>query len=184
MADLNFKASPSQRFYAFAIDAFLINGVQFFGGYLGALVAAVVMATRGAPEEIIQEATSSGMLLGWFFWGMTGWILNFGVLQGSTGSTIGKIVFRIRVVDTNSGAVLGFWKSLVRSAGYTFSVLPVGMGFFWMFTNNKRQTWHDALVGSKVERQNIKVEKVAEVIQLPYYGPALPVTSDQDKKVA
>ena len=65
------------------------------------------------------------------------------------GQTIGKMIFRLRVVDRNGGPVL-FGASLVRLFYTMISLGLFGFGVLWMFMDAECCAWHDRLSGTRV----------------------------------
>lgn len=66
------------------------------------------------------------------------------------GATPGKMAMKIKVVRTN-GENVGFWQALLReSVGKLLSSLVFGLGYFWAFWDQNRQTWHDKIAGTYV----------------------------------
>jgi uncharacterized RDD family membrane protein YckC len=71
-------------------------------------------------------------------------IIYFGYREGgASGQTIGKRALGIRVVDSATGAPIGFGRAVVRYFGRWISAIPFFLGFFWMLWDRERQTWHD-----------------------------------------
>jgi uncharacterized RDD family membrane protein YckC len=60
------------------------------------------------------------------------------------GQTIGKYIFRIRVISLYHQHV-GLWHCIERSLGYFASALEFGFGFFQAFWNPNRMTLHDKI---------------------------------------
>ncbi|MBM4333100.1 MAG: hypothetical protein FJ117_18100 [Deltaproteobacteria bacterium] len=76
----------------------------------------------------------------------------FSFFHAAWGQTIGKMVFGLRVVQTN-GQSLTFSRALSRSIAYILSALPIFLGFFWVgFTRSKRSL-HDRVAGTMVVRE-------------------------------
>ncbi|MBI3744442.1 MAG: RDD family protein [Chloroflexi bacterium] len=65
------------------------------------------------------------------------------------GKTFGGYVAKTRVVRENA-EVAGFYHSMVRAAAATLSLIPLGAGFFWSLWDERRQTWHDKIMGTYV----------------------------------
>ena len=63
------------------------------------------------------------------------------------GMTIGNAVMGIRIVRTN-GKRIGPLRTLARLFGYVISLIPFGLGFFWILVDDRRQGWHDKLAGT------------------------------------
>jgi uncharacterized RDD family membrane protein YckC len=82
-------------------------------------------------------------------------VLYFGLITCITnGYTLGKRIFRIRIVSTNHKH-LTLWHSIERSLGYYASSLEFGFGFLQYFIDYNRRTVHDRIAETIV----IKVKK-------------------------
>jgi hypothetical protein len=67
------------------------------------------------------------------------------------GTTVGGIIFNLRVVRVDARDIE--WETaIVRALGCFLSLIPAGLGFFWMLFDNNRQTWHDKIAGTIVVR--------------------------------
>jgi uncharacterized RDD family membrane protein YckC len=73
----------------------------------------------------------------------------FITLFATTGQTIGKYVMGVRVVRLD-GRSMTFKTGTVRWLGYFVSALPLGLGFFWVIVDNRRQGFHDRLADTSV----------------------------------
>ncbi len=73
------------------------------------------------------------------------------VLWGWKTTTVGGIVFRVRLVRTD-GAPLQFSDAFVRGLSCIISVVVAGLGFLWILWDPKSQAWHDKLAGTYVVR--------------------------------
>jgi uncharacterized RDD family membrane protein YckC len=142
-------ASRRLRIAAYFLDVLLLQIVQGMGSFMGAFVAAAMVSTQGLDATQIEDASSSGALVGIFFWNLVGVLINFGFLQGTTGASLGKQIVGLRVVDLK-GKPLGVWKSLLRTALYTVSALPLWAGYWMALITEKRRALHDLIVGSQV----------------------------------
>ena len=67
------------------------------------------------------------------------------------GTTVGGIIFNLRVVRTDARDIE--WETaIVRALSCFLSLVPAGLGFFWMLFDSNRQTWHDKIAGTIVVR--------------------------------
>jgi uncharacterized RDD family membrane protein YckC len=67
------------------------------------------------------------------------------------GTTIGGIVFDLRVVRLDSRAL--DWPTVsVRALGCVLSLCALGLGFIWIAVDSGHQAWHDKLAGTIVVR--------------------------------
>ncbi|MGN6797301.1 MAG: RDD family protein [Gaiellaceae bacterium] len=73
--------------------------------------------------------------------------------HGRTGQTPGDAALGIRVVDIDSGQVIGYGRAFGRALVSIVSGLVVGIGYLWMLWDPRKQTWHDKAVSSLPVRQ-------------------------------
>jgi uncharacterized RDD family membrane protein YckC len=76
----------------------------------------------------------------------------FVVMDGKWGATIGKRAVGVRVRDVDADTPIGLPRGLIRTLGSLISAWAFYVGFLWMFTNERRQTWHDIFARSIVVR--------------------------------
>jgi uncharacterized RDD family membrane protein YckC len=83
-------------------------------------------------------------------------ILYYGLQHGMSGQTVGKRVASIRVVDANTGGVIGVGRGVWRYLfGYLLTLLcavPGVLDVLWPLWDKRRQALHDKVVNSVVER--------------------------------
>lgn len=70
-------------------------------------------------------------------------------LHALSGRTIGKMLMRIRVINSE-GEDLGVWDSFLRWVGYFISAAVMLAGFFWAAFDSEGQAWHDKIAGTYV----------------------------------
>lgn len=66
------------------------------------------------------------------------------------GGSIGKLLTGLRVVNENGNKLSGKRVIFRQTAGYTFSGLVFGLGFWSILKDPEKQGWHDKAVGSRV----------------------------------
>ena len=76
----------------------------------------------------------------------------FTFFHGTWGQTIGKMIFGLRVVRAD-GQPLSFPRALGRAFGYFLSAIPFFLGFIWAGLSSGKRSWHDALTGTMVTRE-------------------------------
>ena len=64
--------------------------------------------------------------------------------------TPGKLVLGLSIVDAETGQTPRLGRLVLRYLGYLLSTIPLGLGYFWMLWDDRRQTWHDKLGGTLV----------------------------------
>jgi len=71
--------------------------------------------------------------------------------------TIGKLLLRLRIVDAETHVPLTRKQEVLRYFGYFLSTLPLGLGFFWIVIDSRKQGFHDRLARSVVIRLPRKI---------------------------
>lgn len=66
------------------------------------------------------------------------------------GTTPGKLLLELRVVDARTGERPSWGRAILRYVGYFLSALPLGLGFFWALIDRRNQTFHDKLAHTRV----------------------------------
>jgi len=65
-------------------------------------------------------------------------------------ATPGKMVFCVKIVDEKTGGKPSVKQCIIRYIGYYVSLIPLGLGFFWVAWDDKKQGWHDKMAGTVV----------------------------------
>jgi uncharacterized RDD family membrane protein YckC len=65
-------------------------------------------------------------------------------------ATPGKIMLKAKIVDEDSLGKPQAWQWVVRYLGYYVSMLVLGMGFFWVGWDPRKQGFHDKLARTVV----------------------------------
>lgn len=72
-------------------------------------------------------------------------------LISTWGQTIGKKLVGIKVVNQQTQKPPNLVKAVIRETlGKFLSGICLGLGFFWMWKNQQKQTWHDLLANTIV----------------------------------
>ena len=106
---------------------------------LSVVLATIAGVVNGGEMSLGGEMMSNiiGALIVLLFWAER---------QG----TPGKLVLGLVIVDAETGGAPRFGRLVLRYLGYLLSALPLGLGYFWMLWDDRRQTWHDKLGGTLV----------------------------------
>ena len=129
----------AERLRASAVDVALLCGLWS---------VVVYFASRAARVPLL------GLVPAWPW--LTGYLAFLGLayaayFTGTTGQTLGKILFALRVVDT-SGQPPGYVRALARAAVGALSVLAAGLGVLPMAFDPARRTLHDRVFRTRVIR--------------------------------
>jgi uncharacterized RDD family membrane protein YckC len=140
------------RFLAFAVDSLVITGVLslFFGAAL------VVLGGDGGSLARIRTAEGfSAFFVPFYLLGLFLSMSYFTFFMGWIGTTPGKALLRLDVRRTDGGRMT-YTRAFLRWVGYLVSVTFAGLGFLWIFFDERKRGWHDYLSGTWVK--NLKHE--------------------------
>lgn len=73
-------------------------------------------------------------------------------LWSYTGATLGQRIFRLRVVDANTGRPISLGKALLRWVGIFISSIAFFIGLIWVAFDSRKQGWADKIAGTLVLR--------------------------------
>ncbi|WP_037055295.1 RDD family protein [Rheinheimera baltica] len=82
-------------------------------------------------------------------------------------ATPGKMALAARIVDAKTGNNPTTKQCVIRYIGYYLAVLPLGLGFFWIGWDAKKQGWHDKLAGTVVVKPTYNSNNLAHFTQNP-----------------
>ncbi|TCF96871.1 transporter [Paraburkholderia strydomiana] len=95
------------------------------------------------------DAFASTLVL-WLLAGQCVPILVTGILWAVWGTSPGKRVLRLRIVDADTGQPMTVRQALLRTAGYMLTFATCGAGFLWVPFNPRRQALHDRIANTVV----------------------------------
>ncbi len=133
-----YRAPFSLRCGALLIDYIVVIGIIVFSTLLARSLGGGARLAGGTAEK-----------LGWMIAvGVT--LLNFVVLAGLRGQTLGKWATGLRIMRLD-GKPLTFLSSLLRHViGYPLSLLTLGLGFFLAVFSTQGRALHDIIAGTVV----------------------------------
>ena len=79
-------------------------------------------------------------------------------------ATPGKMIFKATIVDAKTGGKPTLKQWIIRYLGYFVSLLPLGLGYFWVAFDKKKQSFHDKLANTLViqpkviESESVKID--------------------------
>ncbi len=138
-------APPARRLAAAAIDLALIGSINLGVLYFTLKLCALPLA--GASILQLAPVPFFGFLL----------LVDAGyaiVFTAIVGQTIGKMAAGLKVVNnedaSNPSSHPNFGFSILRTAAYAASLLPLGLGFLPAFVGSDRRALHDRLAETRV----------------------------------
>lgn len=129
------------RFAALLIDQIILGVIGLGIGFGSALAMA---AGGGGDASAVQLVINLISIL-------VGWLYFAGLESSSQMATLGKRMVGLKVTDLQ-GQRVDFARATGRHFGKILSALPIGLGFFLMLSDPKKQTWHDKMSGCLVVR--------------------------------
>ena len=122
--------------------------------YDSLLLAALLMVVTAAllpltGGEAIDAAKNP--LLEWVYRGLllVTVALYYGIPWTRRGQTLGMVAWRLRLERADGS--LPRWPDVPkRLAAATLSLLPAGLGWWWMLVDPERLAWHDRLSGTRI----------------------------------
>jgi uncharacterized RDD family membrane protein YckC len=69
---------------------------------------------------------------------------------GTTGSTLGMRLLRLRVIDANNGGPIGYGRAAVRFLMSIVNTWACYIGWIWVAFDPRKQGWHDKVANSVV----------------------------------
>lgn len=114
---------------------------------IGAIVNGIISSVFTAPGRLVSgDAPALGLLL--TLAGTIAWIVIYAKQVGSTGQAWGHKVAGVRIVDANTGQVIGTGRAVGRYFATILSALPCLLGYLWPLWDAKKQTFHDKIVNT------------------------------------
>jgi Predicted membrane protein/domain len=68
-------------------------------------------------------------------------------------ATPGKMIISAKIVDAQTGRQPTLGQFIGRYFAYFVSLIPLGLGLFWVAFDKRKQGWHDKLAGTVVIRK-------------------------------
>ncbi|MEQ9619286.1 MAG: RDD family protein [Deltaproteobacteria bacterium] len=133
-------AGVMTRGAAFIVDIIIITLTAFISARAGLYFAGGFGAEIYGSDRVLTPLYLALLILASTY---------FVFLHGLTGTTIGKMLMGIKLIN-NEGDNVGLWDSFVRWVGYYVSASFLFAGFFWSLFDRESQTWHDKIAGTYV----------------------------------
>ena len=131
----------ARRALALLYDGLLLIALWFGVSALVLAFSAGLLAEPGRPLWLASIHRISLVLVTVGF---------FGGFWTHGGQTLGMRAWRLRLVSSAGHGAVNWKQSLLRLASACLSVGAFGLGFFWIWIDPKRLTWHDRLSGTQL----------------------------------
>lgn len=152
-------ASFGKRTIAFILDTIFYSVFISILSQLSGLIPARMMHyNMFLPWIMIVVAVMS-----WLGW-LIGFLCYYAWAESSPWqATLGKKIMGIKVTDIN-GERISFSRSFCRQMGIPLSFLPLGIGIFKYWSNQKKQCWHDKITDCLVVEKDYMPELEPQVL--------------------
>ena len=70
-------------------------------------------------------------------------------------ATPGKMIFKAKIVDEKTGGKPSLGQLIIRYLGCFISLGPLGLGYFWVAFDKKKQGFHDKLANTVVVQRKV-----------------------------
>jgi uncharacterized RDD family membrane protein YckC len=138
------------RAVAYLIDAVILNAVSWLLelAIIGAIYWVAILMNRDNQADF--EAYLNPMHKQMVFLAISSVIelIYYTVGHHRYGTTVGKRIFQIYVVDISTLGYLSLWKSFIRAIGTTISAVIFGAGYLMAAFHPKKRALHDLMAGS------------------------------------
>jgi len=136
--NVNYAGLPP-RILAFIIDLFIVA------------IILIIIETFFVSSSFSNPDTNNFRI----FTGALIWILYKSLLESSVfQATIGEMLLKLKIIDL-FGKKISVLRALSRCLTTVISILPFGLGIWYITTDPKKQSWHDLIAGTFVIK-NIK----------------------------
>jgi uncharacterized RDD family membrane protein YckC len=145
-------ATPSlaRRFAAMVYDTLLIMAISVL---YGAIMTGINVAVKGVPE--------TGERVTWGIFGAVvfiGWIFTIGLFfcyfWHKSGQTLGMKTWRMKIVNNDNLNCPSYAQCVIRFLCAPLSLVVLGAGYWYMYTNTERQTLHDKISKTRTLLRN------------------------------
>ncbi|MDJ0834519.1 MAG: RDD family protein [Gammaproteobacteria bacterium] len=125
------------RFIASFIDSIWVMALTFTLGWMvyGAIYFESTDIIQGGADFFISYVLPFVLTMAfWFYWA----------------ATPGKMLLGLKIVDANSLDKASKGRLVLRYFAYYVSLIPLGLGFFWVAWDKRKQGWHDKIARTLV----------------------------------
>ena len=120
-------------------DALLLLALWFASSALLLALSGGLLTSPARPLWLVHTHRASLLLVT---------VLFFGGFWTHGGQTLGMRAWRLRLVSSAGAGPVSWKQSLLRLAAACLSMGAMGLGFFWLWVDSDRRTWHDRLSGA------------------------------------
>ncbi|MEX2366391.1 MAG: RDD family protein [Pseudohongiellaceae bacterium] len=139
-------ASLWRRLAAMVYDSFLVFAIWMIVGFLVLSLFGIEQARNVEGEIVTLDPLYSFVL---FTCMLLSCIVFFCVFWMVSGQTLGMQAWKIKI-QNHDGSTITLKQSLLRCLFAPVSLILFGLGYFYMYFNEQRDSLHDRISGSRV----------------------------------
>jgi uncharacterized RDD family membrane protein YckC len=126
------------------------HAAGFWRRFASSFIDGVAISVIGGIANVVfgGHSDTTYWLAGGRGFGLVVGLVYFTAFHGRTGQTPGNAALGIRVVDLETGEVIGYGRAFIRWLVSIVSAIVILLGYFWMLWDGKKQTWHDKAASS------------------------------------
>ena len=135
-------------FWVRAVAIFIDGCISGILGFIPSIAITMLAASAGPESSVGVTLQILNMIIslaiGFFYYG---WFYQ------NKGATPGKLIFGLRVVDTETGGNIGYGKTFLRQyVGGFVCTLTLGIGYLMVAFRSDKRGLHDMIAGTRVLR--------------------------------
>jgi uncharacterized RDD family membrane protein YckC len=142
------------RLVARVVDGIIIGiPLSVIFGVFIVLAGGIASTATNTTDQNAQAAVGLGLIGVWLLiatLATIGTVIYFVYFWGTSGSTLGMRIFKLRIVDADTGAPIGMARAIVRYLMSIVNSLACYIGWIWVAFDPRKQGWHDKVANSVV----------------------------------
>jgi uncharacterized RDD family membrane protein YckC len=142
------------RLVARIVDGIIIGiPLSVIFGVFVVLVGGIASTATNTTDQNAQAAVGLGLVGVWLLIAILatiGTVAYFVYFWGTSGSTLGMRLFKLRIVDADTGLNIGIPRAIVRYLMSIVNSLACYIGWIWIAFDARKQGWHDKVANSVV----------------------------------
>lgn len=141
------------RFVARIVDGFIVGVPLVIVLVILSIAASAADSARSSSSQNQQSAAAAafgGVFILFYLLVLAVSIGYWVYFWGTTGSTLGMRLFRLRVVDAQTGGPIGIPRAIVRWLMTLVNSWACYIGWIWVAFDARKQGWHDKVANSVV----------------------------------
>jgi uncharacterized RDD family membrane protein YckC len=145
-----------RRLLAYAVDSIILYFVSLILFLIGLLALKSGGVSFGSTVMTGDLPLGTGLFaVVYFVTTLLAGMFYFIWFHGTVGQTLGKMLFRLRVIQI-SGENMTLGVAFLRWVGFVVSGLVFLLGFVWVAFDGRKQGWHDKIAATLVIRTGNK----------------------------